>query len=107
MELQDAPVAGQNNFRPLLKGKITRLCPSGTKLYFHTSDDEAPYELIESDFNFIEISNPSFQVTYDLLKEAARNKWTVNVKRSENFDKHIRINDRWTHYCVDFVYVDF
>jgi hypothetical protein len=94
-------------FPTIVRGTITRLSPGGDRLYFHVSGDENPRGFTESDYNFILCTVPSFQATYQLLLEAAKQKWTVVVKRSDSMAKHTRINEKWVHYNVDYAYVDF
>jgi hypothetical protein len=94
-------------FPTIVRGTITRLYPSGDRLYFHVSGDENPRGFTESDYNFILNTAPHFKSTYQLLLQAAENKWTVVVRRSDSMGRHVRINEKWAHYNVDYVYVDF
>jgi hypothetical protein len=94
-------------FPTIVRGTITRLSPGGDRLYFHVSGDENPRGFTESDYNFILYTEPHFQPTYQLLLQAAEHQWTVIVKRSDSMARHVRINQKWAHYNVDYAYVDF
>lgn len=95
------------DFPTEIRGFITRLYPHNHRLYFHTSADRSPYGSMQSDYNFINYSAPNFRATYKLLLKAAEHKWIVVVKRADSMRKHIQIDSTWTHYNVDFLYVDF
>jgi hypothetical protein len=94
-------------FPTIVRGSITRLCPCGDRLYFHVTGDQSPYGYTESDYNVILNTAPHFQATYQLLLKAAEHKWTVIVIRSNSMERHTRINEKWVHYNIDYVYVDF
>ena len=94
-------------FPTITRGLITRLSPGGDRLYFHVSGDQSPHGFNQSDYNFILYSDPHYQATYQLLLKAAEHKWTVIVKRSDSMQKHVRIDNVWSHYYVDYAYVDF
>jgi hypothetical protein len=96
-----------SNFPRNVQGKVARLYPSNDRVYFHVTGDQSPYGFTESDYNFLLTTSPSFQASYQLLLEAAKNNWTVHVVRSGSLESHTRINQRWHHYSVDYIYVDF
>ena len=94
-------------FPTVVRGFVTRICTLGDRLYFHVSGDELPYGFTQSDYNFILYESPNFQSSYQLLLKAAEHKWEVVVQRSNSMEKHKHISQKWAHYNVDYVYVDF
>ena len=94
------------SFPITVRGFITRLYPGGDRLYFHVFGDQAPRGFAESDYNFILYTAPNSQATYQLLLKAAEHRWILVVKRSDSMEKHVRIDEQWVHYNVDYVYVD-
>ena len=91
----------------VVRGTITRLCPTNDRLYFHVSGDQSPRGFMESDYNFILNTAPHFQATYQLLLKAAEHKWIVIVQRSNSMETNVRINATTVHYNANYVYVDF